>query len=130
MKSYFRLCAQLLVVSLIAIVLAALAFFSTKEQPTAKIQNQAPTIQNQAPTEATSRVIGTAPSPLQESLPVPARREADKKLLFSSIAAGPQDVESIIREAAHDADVKQISFSLIESRQSRSRHEGRKPDRR
>ena len=79
--------------------------FPPREQPTAKIQNQ-------APTEATSRAMGTAPSPLQKSLAVPARREADKKLLFPSIAAAPEGVESNIREAAHDADVTEANSEV------------------
>src|SRR5713226_3841804 len=98
MKSHFRLCVLLITALLIAIVLVANAFFSTKKQPTAKIQNQ-------APTETISRAVETPSAPLQKSLPVPARREADKKLLFSSIAPAAQGVESNIREAAHDADV-------------------------
>src|SRR6266851_2320410 len=98
MKSHFRLCVLLITALLIAIVLVANAFFSTKKQPTAKIQNQ-------APTETISRAVETPSAPLQKSLPVPARREADKKLPFSSIAPAPQGVESNIREAAHDADV-------------------------
>src|ERR1700730_7268143 len=105
MKSYFRLCVLLVTALLIAIVLVGGAFFPTREQPTAKIQNQ-------APAEATSRAMGTAPSPLQKSLPVPARREADKRLLFSSIAAAPQGVESNILEAAHDADITEANSEV------------------
>jgi hypothetical protein len=87
--------------SLIAIVLVAGAFFATREQPTAKIQEQ-------ASTEAHSGAIGTAPSPLQKSLSFPAKREADKKLLFSPLAAAPEGVEANTPEAAHDADVAEI----------------------
>jgi len=98
MKSYFRLYVPLLMASLIATVLVAGAFFFTKQQPTAKIQTQAPTV-------ATSREMGNTASPLQKSLEAPARREADKKLLFSSTAAAPEEVASNIREATHDQDV-------------------------
>jgi hypothetical protein len=95
----------LLMASLIAIVLVANAFFSAKRQPIAKIQNQ-------APAEAPSRAMGTAPSQLSESLPVAARREAEKKLLFSSIAAAPQGVESNIRQAVHDAEVTEANAAV------------------
>jgi hypothetical protein len=105
MKSHLRLCVLLITALLIAIVLVADAFFPAREQRTAKIQEQ-------APAEATSPVMETPSSPLQKSLPVPARREADKKLLFSSIAAAPEGVESNIREAAHDADVTEANSEV------------------
>src|SRR4030095_12782930 len=111
MKSYFRLCAPLLMVLLIGIVLAAGAFFSTREQPTAKIQDL-------SQTEATSRAMGTAPAPLQESLPVPARRAAEKKHLFSSLAAAPEGVESKDREAVHDADLIEANSEVSSENRS------------
>ncbi|HEV7473379.1 MAG TPA: carboxypeptidase regulatory-like domain-containing protein [Pyrinomonadaceae bacterium] len=109
MKSYFRLFVLLSMASLTAIVLVAYAFFSTREQPTAKIQKQAPTV-------AASSAVGTAPAPLlaplpnasKESQPVAARRNADKKPLFPALAASPRRVEGVesnIRDVAtHKAD--------------------------
>ena len=82
----------------LAFVLVATAFFATKTLRTSKLQTQ-------APTETASRAKGTRPAPLQGSLPVPARRETDKRLRFPSIAAAPQGVESNIPKPAHDADV-------------------------
>jgi hypothetical protein len=98
MKSHLRLCILLLVASLIATVLVAGVFLSTSEQRAAQIQEQ-------APDEARSLVKEIPSSPLQKSLTVASRR-GDKKLLFSSIATAPADVESNtnIREAAHDID--------------------------
>ena len=104
MKSHLRFYVPLSMASLIAIVLVANAYFSTRKQPAAR--------QNQALTEATSRAMGTAPSPLQESFPGPAGREVDRKLLFTSRAAAPQGVESSIREAAHDADVTEANSEV------------------
>src|SRR2546428_4403253 len=104
MESHLRLCVVVITKLLIAIVLVA-AFFPTREQRTAKIQEQ-------APAEAASPAMETPSSPLQKSLSVPARREADKKLLFSSIAAAPQGVESSIRKAAHDADVTEANSEV------------------
>jgi hypothetical protein len=90
---------------ILAFVVAAAVFFSTRRQPTAKIQNQ-------APADTTSRAMGTAPAPLQESLPVPARPEAGKRLRFPSIAAAPQGLESSIRKPAHDADVAEANSAV------------------
>jgi len=98
MKSHFRLCVLLITAPLIAIILVAGAFFPTREQRTAKIQEQ-------EPAEATSRAVPTMPGPSQESHSFPARREADKNPLVSSIAPAPGSVESNIRVAPHDADV-------------------------
>jgi hypothetical protein len=114
MKSYFRLSAPLLLALFIGIVLVGAAFFSTREQPTAKIQNQ-------ALTEATSRSTGTTPAQLHEPLSVPAKGEADKKReadktpLVSSLAAKPQDGESTINEAVHDADVTEANSASEEN---------------
>src|SRR5258705_3523698 len=102
MKSYFRLCAPLLMALLIGIVLVANSFFSTREQPTAKIENQ-------APTEATSSAVGSASAPLSESLRVPARREADKKTLFSSTSGSPERAKPDLSEVAPDQDVAEAN---------------------
>lgn len=102
MKSYFRLCAPLLMALLIAIVFVVNAFFSNKEQPTARLQTQ-------GPTETTSRAIGNPVSPMPESHPVQARREAVKKPLFSSKPALPQGVDLKTPQATHDADVTEAT---------------------
>ena len=101
MKSYFKLCAPLLIALLIGIGLVANSFFSTREQLTAKIENQ-------APTEATSSAVGSASAPLSESLRVPANREADKKTLFSSTSESPQRAKPDL-SAAHDQDVAEAN---------------------
>jgi hypothetical protein len=100
MKSHLRLNVLLITALLIATVLAAGALLRTREQRTAKIQEQ-------APAKASSPVMETPPSSLQKPLPVPARREADKNILSSSTAAAPQVVESNTRKAAQDADVSE-----------------------
>jgi carboxypeptidase family protein/uncharacterized protein DUF4214 len=107
MKSHFRLFTPLLLASLIAVVVVAAAFFSRKDQPTAKIQSQ-------TPTEAAPRPVESAPSLLEKALPLPAKREADKKPAFSAAAplrkrvgANTRDaiVEANAGEADHDEDV-------------------------
>ncbi len=103
MKSYLRLCAPVLMALLIAIALVSNAFLSRKEQPTTKIQNQ-------APTEANSRATGTAASPVQESLSVPARRATEKRAPFSPITPAPQGIESNVRTASSDAEVAEAKL--------------------
>src|SRR5258708_35448692 len=90
-RSRRRMAAELVVM---AFVLDANAFFSAKKEPTAKIQNQ-------APSEATSRAVSTMPAPLQKSHSFPATREATEKTLFSSIATAPEGVTSNIPQADH-----------------------------
>ena len=97
MKSYFRLGASLLAASL-AMVLIAYAFFSTRDQPIAKVQNPAPA----GASSPSSSSTGTAVSPLEELLPVTARRAADKRPMFPAIAQSPPVVESDLREATHE----------------------------
>jgi hypothetical protein len=105
MKSFFRLSAPLLLALFIGVVFVAAAFFSTRQQPTAKIQNQ-------PSTEATSGPMGTTPAPLQEPRSVPPGGEAEKKPLFSSIAAAPQRVVPNVRAASSDADVAEAKLEL------------------
>jgi hypothetical protein len=106
MKSYFKLSVLLIAALLVITLSVSYTFLARKEQPIAKIQNQ-------ALTEAASRANDTAPpSPLGKSLPAPARLEAEKKPLFSSIAAAPAGVESNVREAVHDADVAEANSKV------------------
>jgi hypothetical protein len=102
----------LLMASLIAVVLVANSFVSTKTPPNAKIRTE-------GPTEATSRAMGTASSPFAESLPVPARslpaparREAGKNPLFTPVAPATQSGEAIVREAVRDADVTEANAAV------------------
>jgi len=103
MKSYFRLCAPVLIALLIGLVLVGNGFFSTKQQPTAKIQNQ-------APTERTSRATETAASPVHESLSVPATRETDKKLFLSPITPAPHSIEPSARAASSGTYVAEATL--------------------
>src|SRR6185295_11105897 len=104
MNSHLKLCALLIAALLIAIVFVAGAYFPTREQRTAKIEQPAPAAAT-SHVEATSPVVQTPSSPLQESLRVPSRREADKKPLFPSMAPAPRVRESSVRGLAPDADV-------------------------
>jgi hypothetical protein len=105
MKSYLRLCAPVLMALLIAIALVGNAFFSSKEQPTTKIQSQ-------APTEPNSRATGIAASPVQKSLSLPVRRDTEKRSLFSPITPAPQRIESNVLTASSDAEVAEAKLEL------------------
>jgi hypothetical protein len=104
-KSHFKLYVALTIALLIALGLGANAFFSSRLQPTAKIQAQ-------AETTASSPAKESASSPLRELLPSPSRRAVKRKPFSSSIGVAPKVVESNIRETAHDADVTEATSEV------------------